>query len=355
MSTPIKRATVLAAVAAAAAGAFVVAADTASATALTTITAVSPHLAPATTAKTVITVTGTGFDEDVISGVTVGGCTNDPAYTVVNATTLVLKTDATCAATSTANAVITITDIGGGTATNGSTTAASPAAAAFKFVTPPDIADTTTSVHPAFTDATAGLTYAQQTTSGLSVSTAGGSMIRVYSGQVPFATSTTLPFSASLDGVPLTGVTIGGGTAAGNYFTGIVGAHAADAAPTLKITNNGVTKSFAHHAVGASTGTQELSYGGSTVSVSPSSGPAKGGTVITVTGTGFSTTASSDVVTVDGVSCPVTGTPTATSVKCTVPASTLSPVEGPVVVQIAVTGGLTSVVSAGSTFTYLAQ
>src|SRR5664279_334398 len=83
-------------------------ANTAGATASTLvhITAVSPHLVAATTANQVINVTGTGFDESVIGGVTVTGCTA-PTYIVASATSLLVKTDATCIAG--AGAVVTIT------------------------------------------------------------------------------------------------------------------------------------------------------------------------------------------------------------------------------------------------------
>ena len=117
---------------------------------------------------------------------------------------------------------------------------------------------------------------------------------------------------------------------------------------------NGVSSTFKWHAVGASTLTHEFSYGGSTITVSPAFGPASGGNVLTISGSGFSTTAASDTVTVGGVACPVSGTPTATSIKCTVAADT-TPFEGPATVKVVVTGGLTSVVSPGSTYTYVAQ
>ena len=53
--------------------------------------------------------------------------------------------------------------------------------------------------------------------------------------------------------------------------------------------------------------------------------------------------------TVGGVSCPVSGTPTATLFKCTVPAATA----GGAVNVATTTGTVTSTISTGSTFTYL--
>jgi hypothetical protein len=308
---------------------------------LVTITAVSPHLVAATTANQVITVTGTGFDEAVIGGVSVAGCTA-PTYIVASATSLVIKTDNTC--TAGANEVITITDTSSNTAV--SVPAATGGKQALSFVAPPTLN-------------AAGLGYAAQTTAGTSAPTKGGAVIKVVSGATGFSNSTATPLAASLGGIALTGVTlVGTNGTAGNYFTGIVGATAPNAAPALKITNNGVSKSFLWGAGGASAtaGTHDFSIGGTAIAVSPVTGTAAGGTKLTITGTGFSTTGSNDVVTVGGVSCPLTTpVPTATTVTCTVPASTLTAFSGAVDVKVAVTGGQTSVVSPGSTYTYLTQ
>jgi hypothetical protein len=156
--------------------------------------------------------------------------------------------------------------------------------------------------------------------------------------------SSTYPLSASFDGVAMTKVTMHTG---GDYFTGVVGAHAADAAPVLKITSNGVSKSFVFGAGGASATdqTHDFALAGNTITVSPASGPINGGTKLTVSGAGFT---SSTSVTVDGNACTKVSQ-TATSFVCTTPAATTA---GPVEVQ-ATTGSTTSVVSAGSTFTYL--
>lgn len=317
------------------------------------ITAVSPHLVAATTANQVITVTGSGFDESVISGVTVTGCTA-PTYIVSSATTLLVKTDATCTAGT--NAVVTITDTSGNTAASVPT--ATGGAQALSFIVPPTIATESATVHPIVTDATAGMSYAAQTAVGISGTTKGGTVIRVTSGATGFSNSTATPLAASLDGVAMTGVTlVGTNGTAGNYFTATLGAHATDAAPVLKITNNGVSKSFVY-GTGNVAGTFDFQIGGSVITVSPAFGPSKGGNHLVISGTGFSTTAANDTVTLIGalgpVACPVFGTPTATSITCTVPADG-APYVGPAVAQVAVTGGLTSVVSAGSTYTYVAE
>lgn len=321
---------------------------------LVDITAVGPHLVAATTANQVITVTGTGFDEDVIASVAVAGCTA-PTYIVASVTSLVVKTDATC--TAGANKVITITDTSGNTAV--SVPGATGGKEALSFITPPTIATASATVRPVMTLNSAGLTYAEQSTVGTSASTKGGTVVKVISGSTGFSNSTATPLAASIGGVALTGVTlVGTNGTAGNYFTGILGATAANAAPVLKITNNGVSKSFAFGAGGASAaaGTHDFAIAGSTVAVSPTSGTSAGGNKLTITGTGFSLTGANDVVTVDGVSCPLTTpAPTATSITCTVPKTQLAALEGPVVVRVAVTGGLTSTVSPSSIYTYLAK
>lgn len=328
-------------------------ADAATST-LVTITGVGPHLVAATTANQVITVTGTGFDESVISGVAVAGCTA-PTYIVASATSLVIKTDNTC--TAGANKAVTITDTSGNTAV--SVPGATGGAQALSFVAPPTIAVASATVRPVVNLNSAGLTYANQTAVGTSASTKGGTVIKVISGATGFSNSAATPLAASMGGVALTKVTlVGTNGTAGNYFTGVLGAHPASAAPVLKITNNGVSKSFPWGAGGASAtaGTHDFSYGGSTISVSPAFGEVDGGNKLTITGTGFSTTGANDVVTVGGVACPLTTpVPTATTITCTVPASTLAALAGPAVVQVAVTGGLTSVISSTSTYTYVAQ
>ena len=328
-------------------------ADAATST-IVTIKSVGPHLVSALTANQVITVTGTGFDEDVISGVTVAGCTA-PSYIVASATSLVIKTDATC--TAGANKVVTITDTSNNTAV--SVPGATGGAQALSFVAAPTIATASATVRPVVALNGAGLSYAGQSAASTSASTKGGTVIKVISGSTGFSTSTATPLAASLGGIPLTSVTlVGTNGTAGNYFTGIVGARAAISNPVLKITNNGVSKSFAWGAGGASAvaGTHDFSYAGSTISVSPTNGPSSGGNKLTITGTGFSTTGSNNVVTVGGVACPLTTpAPTATVITCTVPTTTLAAFAGPVVVQVAVTGGLTSVISPSSTYTYVAQ
>jgi len=321
---------------------------------IVTITKVNPAPIAALTANQVITVTGTGFDEASITDVSFSntGCTALP-YIVTSATTLVVKTKATCVAAT--NVVVTITDSSSNTAVS---TPLTGTAMKLNFITAPDLATPSATVHPIVLDNTSSLTYANQTSFGTSApALKAGSVIRVTSGAVPFVNvASTNPLSAKVNGVAVTDVTVVG-SGAGNYFTAKLGSTPASATPNIAITNNLVTKTFTYNLPAGSPvvytpGTHDFKIAGSGIAVTPAFGAVKGGTVLSIAGSGFSTTAGNNVMTVGGVACPNSGTPTATLIKCTVPAGTTP---GPVTVQVAVTGGLTSVINAGSTFTYVAS
>jgi hypothetical protein len=303
---------------------------------LVTITKLGAHRLPALTANQVITVTGTGFDEDVITSVEIDGCTTDPTYVVQNVTTLLVKTSDDCAKTSTG--VLTLTDTAGGTVVTVPGTTGG--AFALAFVDAPTIATPSVTVKPVVTENTQGAAYANQVTS---VATKGGATIRVKAGAVAFINSTTYPLSATLGGVALTKVTLG---ASGAFFTGVVGAHAADAAPVLKVTNNGVTKSFTY-ATGTTAGTHSLKYAGTSIAVTPASGSLAGG-ALNIAGSGFT---ASTTATVGGVNCPVIGTPTATLFKCTAAAVTAAGTKD----VVTTTGTVVSVISPTSSYTFLDQ
>jgi hypothetical protein len=341
------RAVAATATVAAAVGGFALMAPSADAgtSTLFTVTKLSVHRLPASTANQVITLTGTGFDEDLLKSVTINGCTTAPSYVVSSPTSLLVKTAADCVTSSTG--VITLTDTSNDTyATVPGTTGGAQALA---FIAAPTIATASATVKPVVTEnSVAGAFADQQTTAN----TKGGTVVRVKAGATPFVNSTTYPLAASLSGVALTKVTMPVG---GAYLTGVLGAHAPDAAPVLKVTSNGVSKSFSYGAGGASAtaGTHDFKYAGTSIAVSPATGPLSGG-VLTITGSGFSTTAANNTVTVGGVSCPVSGTPTATVVKCTAAAVT-SPGAKDVKVVTSGTGGQTTVVGATSTFTYLSE
>jgi hypothetical protein len=338
-------------------------AGSASATAstLVTVTGVNVHHVAALTANQVITLTGTGFDEANIASVAIHGCTNNPSYIVQSATSLLLKTDNSCAASTITSNVsqpeaITITDTA---TTPGTASFTGTAATGLSFVAAPTIVSndgtTTPATRPMMTENTSAAAFADQVHSA---PINGGTVVRIKAGAgYTFMNSSAWPLSASIDGVALTGIKLG---TAGAYFTGTLPAHAADAAPTLKVTSNGVSSTFKYHASSSSTaypGTIDftLGNGGANVqiAVTPSFGPVNGGNVITVTGVGFqgSSGATPTTVTVGGVSCPVTGTVTATKLTCTVPALTAGTAPGPVTV-VTTTGSVTSVVSGGSTYTY---
>jgi hypothetical protein len=317
-------------------------ADAATST-IVAISKINVHRLPALTANQVVTVTGTGFDEDVIRSVAIAGCTTAPTYVVQNATTLLLKTADDCAVGT--GKAITVTDISNNTAVTNPGAAGSTTV--LDFVAAPTIATASATVKPVVTENTSGVAFADQQTTA---NTKGGTVVRVKAGTTPFVSSAAYPLSATLSGVPLTKVAMHTG---GDYFTGVLGAHAADAAPVLKVTSNGVSKGFAFGAggSGATDGTHDFQYAGTSISVSPVSGPLTGG-VLTITGSGFSTTAANNTVTVGGVSCPVSGTPTATVVKCTAAAVTAP---GAKDVKVVTTGGATTTIGATSTFSYLSE
>lgn len=300
-----------------------------------TITSINVHRLPALTAKQNIVITGTNFDDDLIDTVSVAGCTAG-TYVVTSPTTIVFRTDNTCAVA--AAAAITIDPLSG---SNIVTTPATNAKQALAFVAAPTLAANDGTTFPVTTSGTAA-----QTTPTFVASTTGGTGIRVTAGSTKFVNSTTYPLSATLNGVKLTNVVMKTG---GDWFTATLPAIAASTAPVLRVTSNGVSKSFTYAAASSSSTVAdsfEFTIAGVGITVTPASGPVDGGNVISVKGAGFT---ASTTATVGGTSCPKTGTTTATTFSCTVPAATAA---GPVSV-VTTTGSVTSVVSAGSTYTYV--
>ena len=312
-----------------------------------TITSISPHLVSALSVNQVITITGTGFSEEDLAGVAIAGCTTAPSYIVASATSLVLKTAGDCAVGT--GRVVTLTDAASNTlvSTPGSATAAVAAAHKLDFVAAPTISVTATT-HPVVQANTSAHTQLDQVRTA---PVGGGTTVKVTAGATPFVNTAAFPLKATLGGVALSSISMPVG---GASFTARVGAHAAGAV-ALTVTSNGVTKAF----TAAET---DFAYAGNTVTVSPSSGPSNGGTVVRVGGAGFVTSGGgASTVTICGVAAPVTvlGS-TVTSLVVTVPkfadATALSadPVDGPCTVKVT-TGSTVSVVGAGSTFTYVAQ
>lgn len=325
---------------------------------LFTITSLSAHLLPALTANQVFTVTGTGFSEDLLSSVTISGCTTAPTYIVTSPTTLVLKTAGDCAAGT--NNTITLTDTNSDTVVSTPTSATATVAAAQKldFIAPPTLVavptDLTTGTMPVVSLNTANQKPVNQV---VTAPVTGGTSIKVTAGSTAFASSTSFPLAASLGGVALTGLVphfASGTTGPVDYFTAKVGAHAAGAV-ALAVTSGGVTKTFTT----AQTG---FSYAGTTITVAPAFGPTDGGNVLKITGAGFTT---SSTVTICGTSATVLtaapNAPTATSLSVTVPAfsdpagtTAATAIDGSCTVKVT-TGGLASIVNGGSTYTYVAQ
>ncbi|SHG65695.1 IPT/TIG domain-containing protein [Jatrophihabitans endophyticus] len=322
---------------AATAGALIMGGGSAEATPTMAISSFNVHHLPATTAKSLLTITGTAFSESAISGVAINGCTAG-SYVVTSSTTIVFKTDNSCAKSSTG--VVTISKAAGG-----SVVSANSGKTALAFVDLPSLATNDDSASdPVVTAGTAGQAFADQTKTA---SLSGGQAIRVTAGTVKFVNSASYPLSATVDGYALKSITMPTG---GNYFTGVLPAMAADAAPKLAVTSNGVTKTFSYAAGNSSAVADSFDFqisASPTISVTPASGPLDGTNVIAIKGSGFT---ASTTVTVDSASCPVVAsTVKATSLSCTVAAGTTT---GPVTVQTS-TGGTTSIVSAGSTYTYV--
>jgi glucose/arabinose dehydrogenase len=196
-----------------------------------TVTSISPTSGPAL-GGTSVTIGGTGF----LTGATVTlGGTAATSVVVVSSTSITAKTAAHAAGT--VNVVVTNTDSQSGTLTNGFTYNAAP---------------TVTSISP---------------TSG---STSGGTPVTI--GGTGFLTGATV----TLGGTAATGVVVVNSTT----ITATTGAHAAGTVNVV-VTNTD-----------AQTGTLTNGYTYSATaptvtSISPTSGPAAGGTPVTITGTNF--------------------------------------------------------------------
>jgi hypothetical protein len=312
---------------------------TATAAALSSITSVSPHVLGVGTADQVITITGKGFSQAAITGVTIDKCaTLPPQYIVVSATTLVLKTaDTACTA---GTGLITITEAGG-TATNVLAGTADDLA----FSALPTIAVEAVALHSVMTNNTSGLLFADQV---VGVPVAGGTAVRVMKGAVAFVNTVAQPLSAKIvGGGALTAITMPVG---GAYFTGKLPAHAAGTV-TLSVTSNNATATFA---TGTGAGLQNILYvAGAGISITPSSGPSNGATVIAITGTGFT---AGSTVTVGGVAATaVAPSPVGSTTKlvATVPMIAAASSSGPAKVVVT-TAGVVTTLSAGSIYTYLA-
>jgi hypothetical protein len=266
----------------------------AQAAAVSTITSIAPAKVAAGVANKVITITGTGFDEDQITSVSlnVGGdsaCRLLTAYVVASTTSLVVKTPTGgCTATDTTalptGETVTVTEVGGAVVTTPVTTAAQR----LTFVPPPEIATT----NPVITENSSNLATGDEVVTLLP---AGGQLIRVRAlGTFGFdgRTSATNTLSGTLGTKALTTILVYNsegvlqGTTApsvGNYFTARTPlVLAAGGSHILSITQNGVSKSFTTTATGLSwPATPTIN------TISVTSGKASFATAVTITGTNF--------------------------------------------------------------------
>ena len=321
---------------------------------------ITPKALPAETDNQVITLTGTNLSQGDITGVTVAGCVDaDTDHIVVSPTTMyIVITSATCAtatASSTVGETITLVSTRAttdpdfaGTGTTGLFFKTPPALAAARGVLVDNAAIRTVDADKLATAPINAATKIRVTGSGTT-------------------TWTTTGLSAKLNGVALTGIAIpalkedgSSNTGPGNYFTATTSATnvaTASGNVPLEVTFNGVTVSL----------TTAFAFAGQAIAVTPNSGPANGGTLLTVAGKFGTWTGATPPVTLEvnmvcaGTSTPVTVFETGTtnaSLKFKTPQAIAGATLAPCRVNIDNNGGLTtalfedSAATPGSTFTY---
>jgi hypothetical protein len=339
-----------------------------------TITSTSPLRVPAGLANRVVVITGTNFDEDQIVSIELGtdaDCMALTSYVVTSSTSISVKTPGVgtaasapgCAASAsqTIGEDITINQTESGEVVKtGSTTAG------VIFVPPPTILAVGSS--PVITENSSAMLLANQVDE---FTPAGNQLIRVkatadfaFSGATGATLSgtfggkalTTVGFFAA-DGTTAQGLTTAPASGGLNFWVARTGTALTTTGTglNLTITQNGVTRSFTPAETGAT-----FPNVPTITSLDVNSGKAGGGTVVKITGTGFSTTPGDFTVQF----CDIDVVPTAaTAVLLTVTAPNTSHlalglgsgVYGGVcpVTVTRVTGGLISPISSASNFTYL--
>ncbi|WP_305782338.1 IPT/TIG domain-containing protein [Symbioplanes lichenis] len=345
-----------------------------------TITTVTPSKVAAGQANRVILINGTNFDEDQITGITLGSdpdCANLQSYVVTSATQISVKTPAAvpaasnpataapgCVATTGAAEDVTVLQVDASGATGSVTKSA-----AVTFVPPPSLTALVTTAgseaYPAYTENSAELTDATKRVRDLT--TAGGQAIRIKaSGDFAFSGATSAGLSGTLGGKPLTTVgfltPLGATQAAtaagdaGNYWIARTGtALTASATPTLSITQGTVTRNFVVADHGLTIVATPV-----VTSLDVNSGKVNAATTVKITGTGFSGTPADLSVTFCGVAAPTPTASTLTSITVTTP-TTVSGTAGtglgtatagvcPVVVT---KGGVSSPVTSSTYFAFL--
>jgi hypothetical protein len=339
-----------------------------------TLTAVAPSKVAALTLNQVVTLTGTNFDESQIASIDLGTCTGLTTYVVASTTSIVVKTPNTCAASAGGTAeTVTINE----PANAGALTKAT----ALTFVTAPALA--LLANFPIITENSAALTVPKVVLNPTGASTTGLQRIRVtaLAGGYEFDARAASGVTATIGGRALTALTVynvdgtlqstttGPPTGdTGNYFVATLPTALTTASSlTLYVTSLGVTRSFAAAVTGISWWAGPI-----VTSLDVTSGKAKGGTTVKITGTGFvpdptptSPPTKYDGTIADVTFCGITVTAakvtaaTATLITLTTPdASVASPglgttvFEGACPVRVSA-GANTSPISPGSYFVYL--
>ncbi len=277
-----------------------------------TITKVTPKKVAATTAGASVVITGTGFDDATISQVDLNGAADcsgagKVTYIVVSSTQIVAKTPTGgCAATgsTTTPETVKIWDAAGTPAVSAQFTGT--ASTGLFFVAPPVFTGDAAATPKAYLLNSEALANAAPAASSkqVTLNAAGGQIIKVN------GSGYAKGLTASLGGKTLGSVTV---DSTGNFFTAKTSAIPDSGGSTLALvlTANGVSKSFTTQLVSKNTT--------SVTSVKPTSVAVGSGATLTISGTGFSTTAADDTVNVCGVAATVTGTPTKTKVTVTLP------------------------------------
>lgn len=261
-----------------------------------TISSVAPN-SGSTSGGTRITITGTNF----ASGATVSvGGSSATNVTVVNSTTITATTPARAAGT--VNVVVTNPDGTSATANN-----------AFTYADPQPVPPTITQVSPS------------------SGPTAGGTAITITG--TNFVTGATV----TVGGVAATNVTVVNATT----ITAVTPAHAAGAVSVVVTNPDGASVT----SVSAFTYVEAQPAAPTIISITPTSGPAAGGTTVTITGTNF---AAGATVTVGGVAATNVTVASATTITAVTPAHAA----GAVNVVVTNPGGMS--VTAANAFTYVA-
>jgi IPT/TIG domain-containing protein len=345
-----------------------------------TITTVAPATVAAAAANKVVTITGTGFDEEYISKIALGAdpaCDHLTSYVVVSATSISVKTPTGGCLASSAAEPVTIYD-----SSDPTTPGSIQKAAAITFVSPPTLvtgendATPANNLKPVVTENSAGLLLVNQVNT---LQVAAGQVIRVKASPTfAFSNNTTNKLTATLGGkaltdikvysiTPLSGPVVStailGSTENGNYLTAKVPALAAGTVNALVISQNLVSSTF----TAAYTGLTWTSAP-TVTALDVTSGRSTGGTVVKITGTGFNPTVGSYDGTVANILvCGMNAVPTlasTTSLTFATPAAGgaalglgTSVFEGPCPVKVmnTVTNIGTSVVTDKSNFVYLSS